>query len=111
MTAAGVPVARLDPDVHGDVWLIFECPGCECWHGPRVGRPGPDGRPFWTWNGDLIRPTLSPSVLVTWTHGPQHEPRRCHSFVVDGSIQFLRDSTHHLAGRTVPLPPFEEHSS
>jgi len=29
---------------------------------------------------------------------------RCHSFVVDGRIQFLQDSEHELAGQTVDLP-------
>jgi hypothetical protein len=29
---------------------------------------------------------------------------RCHSFVTDGKIEFLNDSTHKLAGQTVPLP-------
>jgi hypothetical protein len=28
----------------------------------------------------------------------------CHSFVIDGRIQFLSDSTHVLAGQTVDLP-------
>jgi hypothetical protein len=32
--------------------------------------------------------------------------RVCHSFVVDGRIQFLGDCTHHLAGQTVDLPPW-----
>ena len=33
------------------------------------------------------------------------ESPRCHSFVRDGKIQFLSDSTHHLAGQIVDLPP------
>jgi hypothetical protein len=28
----------------------------------------------------------------------------CHSFVRDGRIEFLSDSTHHLSGQTVELP-------
>ena len=30
---------------------------------------------------------------------------RCHSFVTDGKIRFLGDSTHKLKGQTVPLTP------
>lgn len=30
--------------------------------------------------------------------------KRCHSFVVDGQMQFLGDCTHALAGQTVPIP-------
>jgi hypothetical protein len=94
----------------------FWCPGCDDVH--TIGHEGPEA---WTWNGDLDRPTFSPSVLVHMTkwHGtfeeygrwtrPTHnvEPgaeATCHSFVTDGRIQFLGDCTHHLAGQTVDLP-------
>jgi hypothetical protein len=73
----------------GLVW--FWCAGCETHHAIN-----PKG---WTWNGDVNRPTFLPSVLVTCD--PQ--PHRCHSFVRDGQIQYLTDSTHALAGHTVPL--------
>lgn len=33
---------------------------------------------------------------------------RCHSFVRDGKIEFLSDSTHKLAGQTVDLPPLPD---
>jgi len=71
--------------------LVFECPGCGCGH-----HIDPDR---WTWNGDLVRPTVSPSLLVHLGGG-----RRCHSFVRDGRIQFLSDCTHSLAGQTVDIP-------
>ena len=86
--------------------LMFVCPGCDMYHGVRQGDGG------WTWNGDLERPTLSPSVLVTlslpqWKGIPDLQHGTCHSFVRDGQIQFLTDSTHKLAGQTVPLPPVD----
>lgn len=103
----------------------FHCPGCEEVHGVTVDTP--DG---WGWNGDLERPTFTPSLLLTsghyidgWTgpdcwctyaeKHPEHGAvsfrcRRCHSFVTDGRIQFLSDSTHALAGQTVDLPPWRE---
>lgn len=63
----------------------------------------PDG-PRWTYNGDPIKPTFQPSIKVTYeTPGAT---RICHSFVTDGRIQFLTDSTHALAGQTVDLPPW-----
>ena len=90
----------------------FWCPGCDDVHGIRYGDGG------WTWNGDLERPTFTPSVLIGGTqwapsdgfYKPNHarvEPGQrttCHSFVTDGRIQFLPDSTHSLAGQTVELP-------
>lgn len=75
--------------------------------------------PRWGWNGNVERPTFTPSVLVTgvkrltdeqlaaWMRGePLPEPvqQRCHTFVTDGRIQFLGDCTHALAGQTVDLP-------
>lgn len=109
------PIGVIRHQVHGtdgrdlgDVLYVW-CPGCDSLHGPCV-RKGVDERPVWTWNGDLDAPGVEPSILVTlsWNHpdtGPQE--RRCHSFLRDGRWQFLTDSTHDLAGKTVdavPLP-------
>lgn len=86
------PVARM---MH--LW----CPGCDSLHG--VYLEGPDGyRPdtCWEWDGDLERPTVTPSILV-------HSPR-CHSFVRTGQWVFLTDSEHSLAGQTVDLVPLPD---
>ena len=86
--------------------------------------------PRWGWNGDVKRPTFTPSVLVRSGHYvpgyktggdcwcayyAEHPDEErdfecgvCHSFVIDGSIQFLGDCTHALAGQTVPLAEFPE---
>ncbi|MHC8396108.1 hypothetical protein ACYZT8_21075 [Pseudomonas sp. LB3P93] len=32
----------------------------------------------------------------------------CHSFVIDGCIQFLGDCTHELASQTVDLPEWSD---
>lgn len=77
-------------------WTLW-CPGCEQRH------VIPTGALDWTFNGDTERPTFSPSVKHTWTHGEQREPRCCHYFIKDGAIEFCSDSTHSLAGQTVPL--------
>ncbi|HPA21469.1 MAG TPA: DUF6527 family protein [Verrucomicrobiae bacterium] len=53
--------------------------------------------PSWEWNGDTDRPTLNPSIL-TWS-----DQARCHSYVRDGRVQFLPDSTHEFARQTVDL--------
>jgi len=90
----------------------FWCPGCDDVHTIRHG-----DEQSWTWNGDLERPTFSPSIKVggvQWDrtssfHKSAHlvepgQPTCCHSFVADGRIQFLGDCTHQLAGQTVDLP-------
>jgi hypothetical protein len=93
-------LSRVLRDVEGGR-LMFWCPGCDGAHMIEHG----NGR--WTWNGDVERPTFSPSILVRWEHGPERTPRVCHSFVTDGRIRFLADCTHVLAGQTVPLPDFD----
>lgn len=57
---------------------------------------------IWSFNGDMERPTFSPSLLV-WPTGDGYQ-KRCHLFLTDGQLQFCGDSDHALAGQTVPLP-------
>lgn len=105
--------------------LLFWCPGCDGAHQVQIADgPGPQ----WSFNGNYDRPTFAPSVLVKSGHycsGQEgkdcwctYEARFgkpapfecfvCHSFVRDGQIEFLGDCTHALAGKTVPLEPFDE---
>lgn len=105
---------RAGEDVGRACWLW--CPGCNDAH--RVIVESPDGGPAWGWNGDVARPTFTPSLLVRgvqWApeygfHKPTHhvepgQPIVCHSFISDGQWQFLGDCTHTLAGQTVPVVP------
>ena len=88
--------------------LVFFCPGCQSGHSILTSAGG------WGWNGDIEYPTFTPSVLVTHEAVPEasdkfkewRTARICHSFVTDGRIQFLSDSTHSLAGQTVELADF-----
>jgi hypothetical protein len=93
------------------------CPGCQDAH--RITFGSPDS---WTWDGNETAPTINPSILVTgvqWEHEekfyrPGHSSvptggeTTCHSFVRAGQWQFLADSTHALAGQTVPMVPLPE---
>lgn len=60
----------------------------------------------WIWNGDVERPTFTPSVLTRFTM--QGRERVCHSFVVDGVWQYLGDCTHDRAGQHVPMVDLPE---
>ena len=96
--------ASSDEDAQ-EILLAFRCPGCERLHAYRIKGQGP----VWRWNGDMERPTLTPSLLVTY---PPIESmgiaqRTCHLFLTDGKVNFLSDCTHALAGQTVALPPAE----
>lgn len=87
-------------------------------------------RTSWRFNGNLDLPTFQPSILVNTTvfteegqaeydkwYADGYPPREgrafaskplvCHSYVTDGRIQFLPDSTHSLSGQTVDLPELE----
>lgn len=90
-------IHRLTNSANEDLGWMFFCPGCRCGH--RVTTPP------WTFNGDLVSPTIRNSVLVNAGKACPTQPV-CHSFVTDGQIQFLNDCTHELAGQTVPLQPF-----
>jgi len=86
--------ARL-PDGRHYSWSFF-CPGCQSVHCVTSG---------WSFNGSSTAPTFSPPVLV---HAePAVGYPRCHSHVTNGEIAYCSDSTHALAGKTVPLPDWD----
>jgi hypothetical protein len=77
----------------------------------------PDG---WAFDGNLERPTFSPSVKITgvqtvvkdgrWTgewvldeYG-NAKPLYCHYVLTAGVLNFCGDCTHKLVGQAVPLP-------
>lgn len=66
-----------------------------------------EGTPNWSWNGDIDKPTLHPSIRTHWQAGDgDGNPGPdivCHSFVNDGKVQFLGDCTHELTGQTLDL--------
>lgn len=102
----------------------FKCPGCNETHLVTTAVPNGNGM-VWGWNGSTSQPTFTPSLLYRsghympgytsgrcWCDYNREHPDEpapfscgiCHSFVVNGHIQFLNDCTHALAGQTVPLP-------
>ena len=90
---------------------LFMCPGCKCGHTfitqwgscelvqNRAKNHNPT-KPTWTFNGDMDKPTFSPSLL--------YPSMKCHLFLRDGVIQFLNDCGHAFAGQNVPLKDLEE---
>lgn len=83
------------------------CPACNAIHAIAVGEGAP---PRWEFNGDkMVAPTFEPSVRHNT--GPLQEggpDRICHYFLRNGQLEFCSDSTHALAGQTVPLPPLPQ---
>ncbi|MCD9188250.1 MAG: hypothetical protein LUM44_17675 [Pyrinomonadaceae bacterium] len=92
---------------------VFQCVGCECLHG--FTRQ-------WTFNGNMQKPTVMPSIIVRGTEGitdDEHKrimdgekidpkPFVCHFFIRDGKMIYLEDSTRALKGQTVDIPLWEE---
>jgi hypothetical protein len=80
--------------ISGDIRYSFYCPGCEYSHIIRVS----GHEPVWFWNGDLESPTIHPSIRLFDSAGTI-----CHLWITDGNIQYLPDSQHGLADKTVPM--------
>lgn len=88
---------------------FFECPGCKEFHAVWTADEGYP-HPIWGFNGDIDKPTVTPSILTRYPANPEatdESERVCHSFITDGNVQFLSDCWHSLAGQTVELPEID----
>lgn len=86
---------------YGKNYLFF-CPGCRYFHSYDVRTDGLE--PSWEFNGDLEKPSFSPSLLVN-----DDLPKlRCHLFLREGKLCFLNDCFHELKGTIVDLPDVDE---
>lgn len=83
-----------------DKRIMHWCPGCNEVHGYRVAG---EGGPMWTFNGDMEKPTFTPSMLLFEVEDGKRVTL-CHYFITDGKIIFCSDSPHALAGQTVDIP-------
>jgi hypothetical protein len=90
----------LDESVGQYMWY---CAGCQMVHAFWTNHKNGEG-PNWSFNGDLIKPTFTPSHRVSDDRGVI-----CHSFVTDGKVQYLNDSIHELAGQTVEMVNWEDY--
>ena len=96
--------------------LLIWCPGCEyidedngrSYGGLHMLPVSGDKkkRPVWKWDGNLEKVTLSPSILTKFGRGDERFV--CPSFLKNGVWQFLNDSTHRLAGKSVPMVPLPD---
>ncbi len=91
-----IKVYHGEPNTPYETTYMFQCPACGNCHGPNQ---------TWTFNGDLDKPTFTPSLLVTSRN--EHGPARCHGFITDGKIQYLGDCTHSMVGQTVEIPDWD----
>lgn len=78
----------------------FHCPGCGHLHVYHTEHPRGH---TWNFNGDLEKPTFTPSLLNTAPDHANPKQRRCHLFVTNGNIVYCGDCTHDYAGKTIPM--------
>lgn len=88
-------VLRKWVDAAGVEHLLWWCPGCKHAHHVPLNR--------WTWDGNVVKPTLLPSVRHFYAvDGAEHT--FCHYFIKNGQIEYQGDCTHGLNRQIVPLP-------
>lgn len=91
---------------HGILYdaIVFVCPGCiQLERGRGSGLHmlpvnSDKKKPSWDWDGDLEKPTLSPSIRTRNISGI------CHSYLEKGQIRYLSDCDHDLKNQTIDLP-------
>lgn len=94
----GTPFDKANPKMWvchlkgGDAYYFFWCPGCKKLH--------PYLAPRWTFNGNIEKPTFTPSLKML--------DSGCHLFVTDGKIQYCPDSPHEFAGKTIDMVEIPE---
>ena len=82
--------------------LWWYCASCDMLHPIALhNRPG-ESVDVWSWNNDAERPTFMPSFLTDMSgrNGPK---RICHTYIKEGMVEYLNDSTIHLRGVTKEL--------
>lgn len=97
---------------------LFYCEGCECDHGFRTKSwPMPKGlsrdeqklfQSNWTFNGDMSKPTLSPSLHVHIQPTGKKRYTQCHSFIKNGNMNYLTDCRHELKGIEIEIPDYDD---
>lgn len=78
--------------------LAHWCPACDRVHHLALGHR--DTRTL-DWDHNTIKPTFSRDIRHV-----DPELGVCHYFIREGKIEFLADSAHIMAGRTVDLPTY-----
>lgn len=119
----------VDPTDHTHrVGIVHHCPACDMNHIAYIAQQlKAPPHPVWTWNGQFNEQlSCSPSFKIGYTRRfderldlPTRKPDHyeqivdvvCHYFITGGMLVYCGDSTHKLAGVTIPLadfPPYDD---
>jgi len=66
------------------------------------------GTENWSWNGNVEKPTLKPSIRAEYYDWKEKGMRVCHVWLNDGIVQHLSDCTCGKAGTKEPLKELDE---
>lgn len=96
----------------GNRYVMFHCVACKHAHSVPFGDPAPG---IWGFNGDLERPSITPSLKIFTPAIPDTPdykglPERtiCHVVVTDGILNYCTDCPHELKGQSVPMIEWSE---
>jgi Family of unknown function (DUF6527) len=92
----------------GDGFIAHFCPGCAEPHFIHISKPSSNGSQ-WSWDGNIVEPTIEPSVNIHKAVPKKRKPYVCHYRLQHGEIHYLDDCTHMLRGITMRLPPLPEY--
>lgn len=83
------------------------CTACQECHTFYIQDQGPEK---WSFNGNVDRPTFSPSMKLYRIGKKKDEERTlCHYILTDGVMNYCNDSPHAFAGKSVPLEDIPDH--
>jgi hypothetical protein len=90
----------------------FSCPGCKDVHVINLDSSRPLNQSYWEFNGNIDFPTITGAIRV-WSESRERGKLKlvkkvCEFEVKGGCIIYNADTTHELAGQTVPLPPLPD---
>jgi len=84
----------------------FWCAPCDTHHRYVTKLGEGETGPCWQTSGPRDKPTFTPSLLCNRNLTEEHRAaggHRCHLYFTDGTVRYLGDCTHDLAGKTVPF--------
>lgn len=97
---SGTVIHRLRQEDPRHPNLAVWCTACGCAHVFK----DKGNKPIWSFDGNMEKPTVTPSLKVTGgKHGNEFV---CHFHVKEGRIEYCGDCTHKLAGKVLPLEAF-----
>jgi Family of unknown function (DUF6527) len=92
--------AKLE-NINGIDYLKFKVSKIGLMQLPVITKGTREGTNAWTWDGNLEKPTLRPSIRTTYHNGK--ELTEIHYWLIEGVCHCISDCTDGSAGKLIPL--------